>query len=234
MGNAFIKLAPPPPHKSLLWNFTPLCAVQSRELKRWAFELGDKMNHWKALKADTYRQYRCYSFKKLFMGAIKNTTFRVVVTFRLCNIFANSHRLMKVLLPFFLLLHKFSSHIAYMHFPRKIIIDEGLALTHSWGTKVGAGVKIGKNVTILHGVTIGQRHKISKDGQQFTEFPTIEDEVWIGPNAIIVGGVTIGRGSRIIGGALVIDDVPPFSKVMGNPSKIVKNNCIPDVMNPAP
>ncbi|WP_074773002.1 hypothetical protein [Nitrosospira multiformis] len=62
----------------------------------------------------------------------------------------------------------------------------------------------------------------------------IEDEVWIGPHAIIVGGVTIGRGSRIAGGAFVTENVPPYSIVSGNPSTIVKANCTPDVMNPAP
>lgn len=58
--------------------------------------------------------------------------------------------------------------------------------------------------------------------------------MWVGPHAIIVGGVTIGRGSRIAGGAFVTVNIPPYSIVSGNPATIVKNNCVADVMHPAP
>ena len=96
------------------------------------------------------------------------------------------------------------------------------------------GAVIGKNVTLFHGVTLGRRDRIASDGTRLTEYPVIEDEVWIGPHAIIVGGVTIGRGSRIAGGAFVTDSIPSYSVVAGNPASIVKANCTPDVMNPAP
>ena len=49
----------------------------------------------------------------------------------------------------------------------------------------------------------------------------IEDDVWIGPNATILKGVCLGTGSFIEPGALVTCDVPPRSRVMGNPAKIV-------------
>ena len=62
----------------------------------------------------------------------------------------------------------------------------------------------------------------------------IEDEVFIGPYVVIVGGVTIGRGSRIAGGAFVAKSVQPYSTVIGNPARVVRTNCVPDVMNPAP
>jgi len=67
-----------------------------------------------------------------------------------------------------------------------------------------------------------------------TGYPTLEDEVWVGPHAIITGGITIGRGSRIAGGAVVNENIPPYSIVAGNPAKIIKSDCIPDVMHPAP
>jgi len=49
----------------------------------------------------------------------------------------------------------------------------------------------------------------------------IEDDVWIGPNATILKGVRIGAGSFIEPGALVTQDVPPGSRVLGNPAQIV-------------
>jgi acetyltransferase-like isoleucine patch superfamily enzyme len=49
----------------------------------------------------------------------------------------------------------------------------------------------------------------------------IEDDVWIGPNATILKGVRIGAGSFIEPGALVTRDIPPGSRVIGNPARIV-------------
>lgn len=49
----------------------------------------------------------------------------------------------------------------------------------------------------------------------------IEDDVWIGPNATILKGVRLGAGSFIEPGALVTGNVPPGSRVMGNPARIM-------------
>jgi acetyltransferase-like isoleucine patch superfamily enzyme len=49
----------------------------------------------------------------------------------------------------------------------------------------------------------------------------IDDDVWIGPNATILKGVHIGAGSFIEPGALVTHDVPPRSRVSGNPAAVV-------------
>ena len=49
----------------------------------------------------------------------------------------------------------------------------------------------------------------------------LEDDVWIGPNATILKGVRIGAGAWIEAGSLVTRDVPPGSRVLGNPAQIV-------------
>jgi acetyltransferase-like isoleucine patch superfamily enzyme len=49
----------------------------------------------------------------------------------------------------------------------------------------------------------------------------IEDDVWIGPNTTILKGVRIGTGAWVEAGALVTRDVPPRSRVLGNPARIV-------------
>lgn len=54
-----------------------------------------------------------------------------------------------------------------------------------------------------------------------TSFVRIEDLVWIGIRAIVLSGVTIGRGSVVAAGAVVSQDVPPFSVVAGNPARVV-------------
>jgi acetyltransferase-like isoleucine patch superfamily enzyme len=49
----------------------------------------------------------------------------------------------------------------------------------------------------------------------------IENDVWIGPNATILKGVRVSSGSWIEAGSLVTSDVPPRSRVLGNPAQIV-------------
>ncbi len=49
----------------------------------------------------------------------------------------------------------------------------------------------------------------------------IEDDVWIGPNATILKGARIGAGAWIEAGSLVTRDVPPRSRVLGNPAQVI-------------
>ena len=49
----------------------------------------------------------------------------------------------------------------------------------------------------------------------------IEDDVWIGPNATILKGVHIGEGAFIEAGTLVVNDIPPRVRVIGNPAQII-------------
>ena len=192
------------------------------------------MNTLEAMKADTHRQYGQSSLGLLIKGAISRRTFRPVVTMRLCQNIATSSALIRITLPLFKIFHRIVSHNASIDLPWQTKIGGGLALTHAWGLVVNPGAKIGNNVTLFHGVTLGRRDRISHLGERLTEYPVLEDDVWVGPHAIIVGGVIIGRGSRIAGGAFVTSSVPPHSVVSGNPAKIVKSNCVPDVTNRAP
>ena len=192
------------------------------------------MDRWSALKGDTFRQYGRFSWGLALQGALTRRNFRVVVTMRLCQAAAQSRGLGALAKPLCQLLHKIATHTAAVDFAWQTEVGTGLALTHAWGLVVNAGAKIGNNVTLFHGVTLGRRDRIAANGERQTDYPIIEDEVWIGPHAIIVGGVTIGRGSRIAGGAFVTESVPAYSVVSGNPATIVKSHCVPDVMNPAP
>lgn len=192
------------------------------------------MSPWNKMKADTHRQYGQFSFGCLIKGVTTRRPFRAVVTMRLCQVIATSRGIVRLTLPFFKVFHHIATHNAGIDLSWQTEIGGGLAITHGWGLVVNQGARIGNNVTLLHGVTLGRRDRISSEGERLTEYPVLEDEVWVGPHAIIVGGVTIGRGSRIAGGAFVTDSVPPYSVVSGNPAIIVKSNCVPDVMCPAP
>ena len=51
----------------------------------------------------------------------------------------------------------------------------------------------------------------------------IEDDVWIGANAVIRTGLIIGKGSIIGASAVVLNDIPPLSIVVGNPGRVLKS-----------
>jgi len=49
----------------------------------------------------------------------------------------------------------------------------------------------------------------------------VEDDVWIGPNATILKGTRIGQGAFVEPGAVVVHDVAPGTRVIGNPARSV-------------
>ncbi len=48
----------------------------------------------------------------------------------------------------------------------------------------------------------------------------------MGSHSKIIGSVRVGYGSIIGAGAVVTKDIPPFSKVVGNPGKVVARYCM--------
>lgn len=97
-------------------------------------------------------------------------------------------------------------------------IGKRLFIDHGMGVVIGATVKIGDDVTIYHGVTLGGT------GQAGTgkRHPTVGDKVMIGSGAQVLGSITLGSGSRIGSNAVVTKSVPACCTAVGNPGRIVK------------
>jgi serine O-acetyltransferase len=185
-----------------------------------------------AFRGDTWRQFGRFGWALALRGAALRRNYRAIATLRLCQwAAARGDVFSRMLLVVARLLHRFACGAAGIDLPWQVSIGPGFALTHGWGAVVNEHAVIGRNVTMFHGATLGQRDRIGGDGSRSTGYPVIEDEVWIGPHACIVGAVTIGRGSRVAAGACVFESVPPHSIVMGNPAQVVKSGCAPDVMN---
>jgi serine O-acetyltransferase len=96
-------------------------------------------------------------------------------------------------------------------------IGRGLFIDHGAGVVVGETAKIGDNVTLYQGVTLGgtgiaagKRH------------PTVQDNVTIGSGAKLLGPITVGHGAKIGANTVVITDVPPNTTVVGNPGHPVR------------
>lgn len=74
-------------------------------------------------------------------------------------------------------------------------VGESLKLPHPIGIVIGGGAKVGGNVTIYQGATLGA----GRGG-----YPTIGDGVVIYPNSVLVGPILIGDGA-VIGACSFVD-----------------------------
>jgi acetyltransferase-like isoleucine patch superfamily enzyme len=111
--------------------------------------------------------------------------------------------------------------------------------SHVWSA---AEVVIGHRVLISHHVSIvdtsshpidavarfAQTQAILTDGHPRTD-PGLDsapvrigDDAWISYGASILRGVTIGEGAIIGAAAVVTRDVPPWSVVVGNPARVIR------------
>ena len=87
-------------------------------------------------------------------------------------------------------------------------IGGGLRLTHTSGVVIGKGVRIGRDVTILHGVTLGGSAKGWFDGAYADGFPEIGDRTEIMAGAKVLGPITVGTGCFIGANAVLARDLP--------------------------
>ena len=93
---------------------------------------------------------------------------------------------------------------------RRFFIDHGM------GVVIGETSEVADDVTMYHGVTLG-----GVSLEKGKRHPTIERGVVIGAGAKVLGAITIGEGSRIGANAVVVDDVPKDSVVVGVPGHAI-------------
>jgi serine O-acetyltransferase len=92
-------------------------------------------------------------------------------------------------------------------------------IDHGTGVVIGETCRIGNNVKIYHGVTLGAR-SFAKDLQGRVvrggkRHPDVGDNVTIYPNSTILGGKThIGENSTIGANVFLMHSVPPNSLVL--------------------
>lgn len=185
------------------------------------------------LRCDLTRYYGRHSVPLLLRALLSERTFRVVATMRLCQSIAARGAAWRPILVLAIVAHRVASGSAAVDLPWRARIGPGFRLFHGWGAVLNTEAVIGANVSLFHGVTLGQGDRIAPDGTRTTGYPVIADDVWIGPHAVIVGGVTVGRGARIAAGAIVTTDVPEAAMVAGNPAVVVRTGVAKDVLNPA-
>ncbi len=108
------------------------------------------------------------------------------------------------------------SNKTHIQIPARTQIGEGLYIGHLGRIIIHPDAKLGKNINIATGVTIGMENRGKRAG-----VPTLGDNCWIGTNAVVVGNITIGSDVLIAPSAFVNFDVPDHSIVVGNPARVI-------------
>lgn len=103
-------------------------------------------------------------------------------------------------------------------------VGKALVIDHGYGVVIGETSKIGNNVTIYQGVTLG-----GTTTEKGHRHPYIGNEVIIGSGAQILGPITVHDGARIGANAVVVKDVAVGETVVGIPAKpVMQRNAVPE------
>jgi serine O-acetyltransferase len=102
-------------------------------------------------------------------------------------------------------------------------IGSPFAIDHGTGIVIGETTKIGNNVKLYQGVTLGAL-SVDKSKASKKRHPTIEDNVVLYSSCTILGGETVvGRNSIIGGNVWLTESIAPFSVVYHKSEIIVRN-----------
>ena len=93
---------------------------------------------------------------------------------------------------------------------RRFFIDHGM------GVVIGETAKIGDDVTLYHGVTLG-----GVSLGQGKRHPTLEDGVIVGAGAKVLGPFTVGKNAKIGSNAVVVKEVPAEATMVGNAARMI-------------
>ena len=102
-------------------------------------------------------------------------------------------------------------------------IGAGILMYHPHDIVLGVGCRIGRNVTIYNGVTLGARtlKTIDENKEVGGRYPVIENGVTIFAGAKIIGPVTIGENSIVGTNSVVNRSFPANSVIAGSPGRVV-------------
>jgi serine O-acetyltransferase len=112
-------------------------------------------------------------------------------------------------------------------------IGNRLFIDHGMGVVIGETCEIGDDVVLYQGVTLGGTGK-----EKGKRHPTIGNHVIISSGAKVLGSFKVGDHARIGANAVVLEEVPANSTVVGIPGKIVKRDGVrmrqdyPDLTDP--
>ncbi|SEM80946.1 serine O-acetyltransferase [bacterium A37T11] len=168
------------------------------------------------VKSDLFRYSGNLSFKSFIKHFFITPGFKYMFYFRLCKHMKSRSKIIYYLIR--LILRHYSFRYGF-DIPVGTEIGYGFYIGHFGGIVISGKAKIGNNVNISQGVTIGFSARGKNVG-----YPEIGDNVFIGPGAKVMGGILVGDNACVGANAVVLIDCPNNSVHGGIPSKILSMN----------
>jgi serine O-acetyltransferase len=112
----------------------------------------------------------------------------------------------------------FARFVLQIELPRTSAIDAGLRIDHYGSILVNCQIIAGKNLTITHGVVVGQTD---------TGVPRLGDNVDCGVGAKLIGGIELGDNVQVGAGAVVTKSFEANAVVAGVPARLLRYRANP-------
>ncbi|MGJ8642166.1 MAG: serine acetyltransferase [Luteolibacter sp.] len=142
--------------------------------------------------------------------------FRLTFLMRLCRMLRSRHTTRYGIYHLCAFLHRRAAVRHGVFVDPMTEVGGGFYLAHALNIVVNRRCRIGKNLNLSQGVTLGIANRGTKPGT-----PEIGDNVYIGPGAVIFGAIRIGDNAAVGANAVVTKDVPPGAVVVGIPAKVI-------------
>lgn len=98
-------------------------------------------------------------------------------------------------------------------------VNTGASISARKQVSIGSRCQIANHVVIMDNDFHGLE---DRDRPEPPEAIIIEDDVWLAVRSTVLKGVRIGRGAVVAAGAVVVNDVPPYTLVAGVPARSVR------------
>ncbi|MCX7920937.1 MAG: serine O-acetyltransferase [Clostridia bacterium] len=168
--------------------------------------------------SDLYRYTGKTNKKLLVKNLLSNPGFKYTFYMRLCKYLKSKDSFIASKLAF-KIFHIILRHYEYkfgIQIPYYTQIAGGFYIGHFGCIVVNGSAVIGSNCNISHGVTLGQSNRGKYKG-----YPTLGNNVYIGPGAKVIGGLNIGNNVAIGANSVVTKDIPDNAVVVGIPGKVI-------------
>ena len=175
------------------------------------------------IKEDAFRLSQHKTLKQkliLIFICLIDSKFGILLWFRISRyLFLKKNVVARILFIPSLVFYRILQHWTGIQIPVRVSMMGGAKISHFSDIVIVGESVIGKNLTIMQGVTIGRGFSKKNYG-----CPNIGDNVIIFTGSKVFGNITIGDNVIIGANSVVSTDIPSNSIVAGNPAKIISSN----------
>jgi serine O-acetyltransferase len=155
----------------------------------------------------------------LHLNNFMNASFLLTFHYRIGHYLRSKRGLFRIVFVVYAFFYKFVKLSTGIQMPLPTVAGGGLRFLHHDCIVIAGSVKMGSNVSIGPGVTIGRSFGGKKSG-----VPEIGNNVVIFAGAKIIGNIKVGNHAVIGVNSVVISDVPPYAVVCGAPARVISEN----------